>query len=250
MTANANDPFQGKRVDDRGTPAFKSLTGAVSNAVQQDILNAKFLPGEKLPIVHLAKDYGVSPGAIREALSRLISEGLVEFNEQRGFRAAPVSRSALMDITRTRIMIDAHALREAIRLGDAAWIAEVRAIQQRLASCQQRELNSAKIRPEWLRLHRDFHRTLIAASGSEWLMHFHDRLFDQTVRYRAVAAIYELDNESRRANAEMEHAQIVDAIAARNPDAAAQLIDRHYMGTAQLIIGAPQIAKDGTDTSC
>jgi GntR family carbon starvation induced transcriptional regulator len=240
MNANANDAYRDNRTGENGAP-FKSLTGAVSNAVQQDILTAKFLPGEKLPIVHLARDYGVSPGAIREALSRLISEGLVVFNEQRGFRAAPVSPAALMDITRTRIMIDAHGLREAIRQGDSDWVSDVRKQQQRLASCQQRESNSAKMRQEWLRLHRDFHRALIAASGSEWLMHFHDRLFDQTVRYRAVAAIYELNNESRRANAEMEHAQIVEAIAARDPDAAAQLIERHYMGTAELIINAPEI---------
>src|SRR5215210_7548920 len=103
-----------------GEPAaFKSLTAAVANALQQDLVAGRYMPGEKLPIVRLAKDYGVSAGAVREALSRLISEGLVEFNEQRGFRAAPVSSAALMDITRTRIMIDAHALGEAIRLGDA-----------------------------------------------------------------------------------------------------------------------------------
>ena len=58
-----------------GEPAaFKSLTAAVANALQQDLVAGRYMPGEKLPIVHLAKDYGVSPGAVREALSRLISE--------------------------------------------------------------------------------------------------------------------------------------------------------------------------------
>ncbi|MEN3382511.1 MAG: hypothetical protein V7608_2555, partial [Hyphomicrobiales bacterium] len=84
---------------------FKSLTASVANALQRDLVGGRYRPGEKLPIVKLANSYRVSPGAVREALSRLISEGLVEFNEQRGFRAAPVSRAALMDITRTRVMI-------------------------------------------------------------------------------------------------------------------------------------------------
>src|SRR5882762_2373993 len=121
----------------KGSPAaFKSLTASVANALQRDLVAGRYMPGHKLPIVQLAKSYGVSPGAVREALSRLISEGLVEFNEQRGFRAAPVSPAALMDITRTRVMIDAQALRDAIRLGDVAWEAEVLAMQHRLANCQ------------------------------------------------------------------------------------------------------------------
>lgn len=241
MTANADNPFQGTPAGAE-TPAFKSLTGAVSNAVQQDILNAKYLPGEKLPIVHLARDYGVSPGAIREALSRLISEGLVEFNEQRGFRAAPVSRAALMDITRTRIMIDAHALREAIRLGDAAWENEVRQAERRLLAAPAREPgNPAKVLPEWQRLHRAFHRALIAASASPWLMRFHDQLFDQTVRYRSVAVAYEVKHRGGRSDGAREHARIVQAVLARDADAAAQAIGDHYMATANLIIEAPEI---------
>ena len=118
---------------------FKSLTASVANALQRDLVTARYMPGEKLPIVQLAKHYGVSPGAVREALSRLISEGLVEFNEQRGFRAAPISPNALADITRTRILIDAQALREAIRLGDVDWEAEVLAIHHRLANCPPRD---------------------------------------------------------------------------------------------------------------
>jgi DNA-binding GntR family transcriptional regulator len=226
-----------------GAPAaFKSLTAAVANALQQDLVAGRYLPGEKLPIVHLAKDYGVSPGAVREALSRLISEGLVEFNEQRGFRAAPVSSAALMDITRTRIMIDSHALREAIRLGDADWEAEVLAIQRRLASCTVREPNDpTKVREEWQRLHRVFHRTLISACGSGWLMRFHDLLFDQTIRYRSVAAAYETARRDLRPDVAGEHARIVDAVIARDADAASAAIEHHYMNTANLIVEAPDL---------
>lgn len=235
-----------KDFDNRATgapAAFKSLTAAVANALQQDLVTGRYLPGEKLPIVRLAKDYGVSPGAVREALSRLISEGLVEFNEQRGFRAAPVSRAALMDITRARIMIDAHALREAIRLGDADWEAEVRAAQHRLASCVMREPHDpTKMREEWRRLHRVFHRTLISACGSSWLMRFHDLLFDQTVRYRSVAVAYENERRGLRPDAAAEHARIVDAVMARDPEAAAAAIEQHYMNTANMIVQAPDLA--------
>lgn len=215
---------------------FKSLTASVASALQQDLLAGRHMPGQKLPIVQLAKSYGVSPGAVREALSRLISEGLVEFNEQRGFRAAPVSPAALMDITRTRILIDVHALRQAIRLGDVEWEADVLAMQHRLANCRIRDEGAFSLRKDWQRLHRVFHRTLIAACESEWLMRFHDLLFDQAFRYQSLAGSYQID---RFRNVEAEHAAIVDAVIARDADAAAAAIEAHYMRTATLLAEAP-----------
>lgn len=212
---------------------FKSLTATVADALQRDLVQGRYMPGQKLPIVQLAKHYVVSPGAVREALSRLISEGLVEFTEQRGFRAAPVSPAALADITRTRIMVDVHALREAIRLGDVEWEAEVLAIHHRLASCATRDPDNPKeVRDEWQRLHRTFHRTLIAACGSQWLMRFHDLLFDQTIRYRSIASVYETEREDLRRDPDKEHADIVLAVVARDADRAATLIAQHYEGTA------------------
>ena len=216
---------------DRPT-SFKSLTAAVASALQNDLVTGRYLPGAKLPIVKLARDYGVSPGAVREALSRLVSENLVEFNEQRGFRAAPVSRAALFDIARTRVRVDAHALRDAIRLGDVDWEADVIAIHHRLVNCPERDDQALDMRADWQRLHRIFHRTLIAACGSEWLIRFHDLLYDQMIRYRSLAGAYQLD---LRRNVRSEHGAIVDAVIARDADAAAAAIETHYMTTANLL---------------
>jgi DNA-binding GntR family transcriptional regulator len=216
--------------------SFKSLTASVANALQRDLVAGVHMPGAKLPIVPLAKHYGVSPGAVREALSRLISEGLVEFNEQRGFRAAPVSQAALMDVTRTRILIDVHALREAIRVGDVEWEAEVLAVHHRLSNTKIRDDDNSPVRDEWQRLHRIFHRTLIAACGSEWLMRFHDLLFDQTIRYRSVAAAYETVRSDLRRDVHNEHAEIVRAAVSRDADAAAAALERHYMVTTNQLV--------------
>jgi DNA-binding GntR family transcriptional regulator len=217
--------------------SFKSLTATVASALQRDLVAGRHMPGAKLPIVQLAKDYGVSPGAVREALSRLISEGLVEFNEQRGFRAAPVSQAALVDITRTRILIDVHALREAIRLGDVDWEAEILAIEHRLAHCTPRdEADPVGVRDEWQRLHRVFHRTLISACGSEWLIRFHDLLFDQTIRYRSIASAYETTRDDLRRDPNAEHGAIVKATVAHDADTAAALLKRHYQGTTDRLL--------------
>ena len=90
------------------------------------------------------------------------------------------------------------------------------------------------MRADWQRLHRIFHRTLIAACGSEWLIRFHDLLYDQMIRYRSLAG--SLRSSTCAATCRSEHADIVDAVIARDADAAAAAIEKHYMTTANLLV--------------
>ena len=62
---------------------------------------------------------------MREALSRLVADGLVQASDQRGFRVSPVSAADLRDVTQTRVDIEGLALRRSIehgiRLGSLRW---------------------------------------------------------------------------------------------------------------------------------
>src|SRR5690349_12276640 len=69
----------------------RSLTSAVHGRLRADILSTRLLPGQKLHIAGLAKQFSVSLAAVREALSRLVADGLVQASDQRGFRVSPVS---------------------------------------------------------------------------------------------------------------------------------------------------------------
>ena len=62
---------------------------------------------------------------MREALSRLVADGLVQASDQRGFRVSPVSPADLADVTQTRIDIEGLALRRSIERGDQAWLTSV-----------------------------------------------------------------------------------------------------------------------------
>jgi GntR family transcriptional regulator, carbon starvation induced regulator len=126
---------------------------------------------------------------------------------------------------------------EAIRLGDVDWEAELLAVHHRLANTAMRDVeNATNVREEWQRLHRAFHRTLIAACGSDWLMRFHDLLFDQTIRYRSAAAAYETGRSELCRDVKSEHAEIVRAAVARDADAAAVALERHYLATAHQLV--------------
>lgn len=94
--------------------------------------------GEKLRVEHLKEIYQTSAGTLREALALLVSDSLVVSQAQRGFRVAPMSLEDLVDITRTRALLECAALRESIEQGDDEWEARVVSSYHRLSLAEAR----------------------------------------------------------------------------------------------------------------
>src|ERR1700731_5490431 len=86
--------------------AVHNLTQRAYEGLRADLLACRIRPGSRLKIQELCDRCSVSLGAVREALSRLTSEGLVVSEPQRGFRAAPVSVADLQDLTMVRIEVE------------------------------------------------------------------------------------------------------------------------------------------------
>ena len=149
----------------------RSLTSAVQERLRADILSTRLLPGQKLHIAGLAKQFSVSLAAVREALSRLVADGLVQASDQRGFRVSPVSPADLRDVTQTRVDIEGLALRRSIERGDAAWLASVEKSFAALCAVPHTYPDDPTHHyEEWVVRHRVFHRTLVNACGSQWLL--------------------------------------------------------------------------------
>jgi DNA-binding GntR family transcriptional regulator len=214
---------------------IRSLTAGVARALRNDIVRGAYLPNAKLKIADLAEFYGVSPGAVREALSRLVSEGLVEFTEQRGFRAAPVSETALIDITKTRILIECEALRLAIRHGSSAWEKEVIENNRLLSKAPLFKRGVNVVDSDWALLHRRFHRSLLEPCGSEWLLRFQTILFEQTERYRALEGLAPKRVVRFTRDVVNEHEAIARAVVTRDQRTATKLLEEHYMRTVEVL---------------
>src|SRR5437879_7448011 len=155
----------------------RSLTSAVQERLRADILSTRLLPGQKLHIAGLAKQFSVSLAAVREALSRLVADGLVQASDQRGFRVSPVSPADLRDVTQTRVDIEGLALRRSIERGDAAWLVSVEKSFTALCAVPHTYPDDPTHHYEaWVVRHHVFHRTLVNACGSQWLLGFRDVL--------------------------------------------------------------------------
>lgn len=209
-----------------------TLGSSAYEAIRLDIMEGRFAPGEKLQFDALRERYGIGISPIREALSRLHSEGWVAREEQRGFRVAEISKSELLDVVKTRVMIEGLAVAEAIASQDAAAEEALVLAFHRLS--KEHRLTDDKTRnPEWEKRHRQFHMALIAGCKMKWVIQFCEQLFDVAERYRLLS--YTRHPERSEMD---EHRAILDAYIAGKPDEVKRLLACHYQVTVDYILRA------------
>ena len=212
-----------------------NLTQGAYEDLRADLLSCRILPGSRLKIQELCARLSVSLGAIREALSRLTSEGLVVAEPQRGFRAAPISPEDLSDLTRVRIEIEALCLRRAIALGDVDWEARLVAAFHRLSRTPERAPSDpVRSNDEWAAAHAAFHLALVEGCGSPWLLRLHSQLYDQSERYRRLSV--SLARQTRKIGD--EHQAIMDAALGRDAEKAVALVTAHMTETTNILLTA------------
>ena len=222
------------------SPVLAFVPGAATRAtslydqLRSDLLGGELEPGSKLAIEALAQRYETSATPLREALNRLVSDGLVERREQRGFVVAGISAVDLAEITKTRCWLEEVALRESVAARSTAWEEALVLAHHRLAQTP-RSLSDSHFEdnPAWEPLHRAFHRALISGCGSRWMLSFCDQLADQHHRYRRLSAPRAF---AKRA-VKTEHQQLMEAAIGGRTDEAVSLLRAHFERTAKIIQG-------------
>ena len=166
----------------------------------------------------------MSLSVVREAVTRLASEDLVEATPQRGFRVRPLSVEHLQDLTWVRVQLETLALRESIAKGDVTWEANLVAAHHRLAVTPT-YFEDGTGNLEWLTAHSGFHAALAAAAGSPILERLRRQLYDAAELYRMWSS--NLPQHPTREHVDDEHRAIFEAALARDADRAVELVTRH-----------------------
>ncbi|MCF3934856.1 GntR family transcriptional regulator [Acuticoccus sp. M5D2P5] len=197
--------------------------------VRADIIHGAYAPGAKLRIDGIAAKYDVGSNAVREALSRLSSERLVERHEQRGYTVPPVALDDWRVLARTRCFLEGHVLAESMRRRDDLWEEAIVVAFHRLSRVSRAARETA--REEWEDAHRNFHRALIANCGSPWLIDFCDILADHAARYISFS------NAFRKAPRDglAEHEALMKTVLNGTPGEASDCLTRHYTHTLEVI---------------
>ena len=202
--------------------ATPSSTQKAYMDLRQAIITGRIPPGERLKIEALKDALSTGTSPVREALSLLTSDQLVDRIDQRGFRAARVSREQFREILNLRIRLEDMALRESLSEGGGAWEEALVLAHHEISRTDRADTAEFESR------HKEFHMALIAACESPILLRFCDQLYDLNVRYRYLAGTSK-SYADRDIGA--EHRAIFEAAVERDAGRASEMLGDHYRTT-------------------
>jgi DNA-binding GntR family transcriptional regulator len=216
MTAQMNDGAPFTAIDRRAT------TETIADQLRQRIVDGSLPPGSQLGEVMLSEQLGVSRGPVREAMQRLIQEGLLRSEPYRGVFVIELDDGDRADLYLARAAIERAAALEVVRRSDITAIDRLAELVAKMSAVASRTRRAAGRLAE---LDLTFHEQLVAASGSRRLTRMYGTLLAET---RICLAA--LDREYPDLSAVVgEHDELVAALRAGRPTRVLAAVDEHLM---------------------
>lgn len=213
---------------------LESTPVLVADRLREGILDGTFPPRTQLSEVALSQQLSVSRGPIREAMQRLLQEGLLRGERNRGVFVVDLGASDVRDIYLARSAVERTAAALVVSAGTDEDFAVLQSMVDKLA---------AAVDSNWVgltELDLQFHLALVAAAGSPRL----DRMF-RTLMAESQLCIVRLEPfYPGREEVVHEHQAILDAIRARDLGEADRLLAAHMDISASRLATAEQPAAD------
>ena len=203
-----------------------SATHSAYQTLHRMIVTGDLKPGEKLKIEQLRKRLHTGASPIREALSLLTSDNLVERIDQKGFRAAPTNLANFEEILALRCALEEMALHQSLANRTDEWEEQVVLSHHRMVRAM------AQSSDDFEAMHKAFHMTILSGCAGPILLKFCSQLYDLNIRYRYVAG---RDLNYKQRDASTEHKAILDAIVAHDAERAATALRTHYERTGSYV---------------
>jgi DNA-binding GntR family transcriptional regulator len=207
------------------TVEYLSKKDLAKQRVLHGIRVGRYKPGQRLLQNEIAEDLGLSSTPVREALTDLMSSGLLVHETHRGMRVAALDAARMCDIYVARKAIERETMRLALEHVDDEMLATLRSLMDRMRRHQRSKRFDLLMTADEL-----FHLTIFEASHNPYLIAAIRNLWDSFPRY----VIWNIAD--RVANSMAEHEVIVAALEARDARALAAAADRHLDNSLATIL--------------
>jgi len=222
------------------TSAHPTRADQAFERLRSDILRGRIEPGARLGVEALSQEYGLSSGVIREALPRLVGQGLAVATPQRGVRVVSVEFDDLLQLTEAAVEIETLVLRKSIADGSIDWESQVMATHHHLSRLELRN-GDGEINETWSVAHTRFHLALLDGCTNERLKGVAASLRDAGEVYRQWAdRLDTLAPQDHVAN----HQRLCDLSVARDADAATSELRSHINLTPMMVLKEQNTATD------
>ena len=223
---DAQKPLVGKSADSskESTRSKPVLRDTAYRKFMDYLLSGQLKPGRLVSQRELCEAIGASIGAMREALKRLEAEGVVTLIPQRGVMVKEPSEKELNDIYQIRKIFEVHAVRIFAETGDSQKLTKIKAQTMEVIA------GKAETRQELGQLSRErslvddlLHQLIISALNNPTFEEIFDRL-------QVPVSVSRLSVQPRFMDSLpglKEHLEIIEALEARDQDAAEALMLHH-----------------------
>ena len=215
-----------RALDPPDSPLLRSsLRERIKDVMLQRILEGVYPPGSRLVETRIAQELGVSQASIREALRDLEHIGCVVYEPYRGCSVRSISMAELLEAFPVRAALETLAARlAAVRMGDDA-LGELRALlgamQVAAAAGDTHEQSQADAA---------FHAAIVRGAGNATLERQWSFLEPYLRTYVTVSRA-----GTDLAHLADSHRPVLEALAARDPEAAAAALHAHLMDAASVL---------------
>jgi DNA-binding GntR family transcriptional regulator len=190
---------------------------SVCELLRQAILEGVFLPGERLDVKALAKEFDVSATPVKNAIHMLATAGLIDIKPRSGTFVAGLSATDIAETFDIRRALECLAVETAVSNVTNAALDHLSQLIEKMKAPVSVEQHS--------RDNTEFHRTLVGLSGNRKLLAVYDGL-NAHIR---IARIHRSRGnwQLRVGDEQAEHAEIFRALQSRNARELANAVAKH-----------------------
>lgn len=206
----------------------RSLAFQVHDALVDGLASGELMPCGRIVVEHLAEQLGVSPTPVREAVARLIQEGLVTEGTSGKLQVVPLTPGYVHDTFLVRSRLEGLAAELAAPRLSATQLTELR--EDHATTDAALDQGNYEVY-----IHGDatLHRTIYEVSGNQVLAREISAL-EAHINYIRGYSQRRAGDHIRRSHA--EHGLLIEALAAGDPDAARQAMETHINQARDRII--------------
>ncbi|HEY4097727.1 MAG TPA: GntR family transcriptional regulator [Baekduia sp.] len=204
-----------------------TLSDKVEAVLRDQIVSGERAPGDRLNEVEIATELAVSRGPVREAMQRLARDGLVRIESHRGAFVRALDATQVRALSEVRASLECQAAALAAQRAGTDEVATLRALLD--TSRGELEVDEVPHYPERL----DLHDLIVRCSRNAALMRYLQLVNQELKLVRARSGFL----AARAPKALEEHVRIVEAIEARDPDAAVAAMNIHMESALQSTLG-------------
>lgn len=204
------------------------LRQKVYEQIRRAIVTCELAPGAHLSEATLAQWIETSKTPVREALTSLVQDGLVEYIPNRGFTVAQITLKDIQEIFEVRLYFETILFQLAIKSITESELQKLEALNK-----EQYDWNDPDATDRCVEDNTEFHLTIAKASHSSRLIRYYKTLLDEAQRL-----IYmDFRNNRQPYTSHVGHQQLVEALRSRDEEAGRKVLEDMLSNGKKRILG-------------